>query len=299
MVNQAAARWAGRRLGTVVTLRDHTELRALVSELKTIRGFAEALSAQAHESANQLHTVISLIELGRAEQALAFATTELAVAQQLTDPVVGGVGEPEVAALVLGKAAEAGERGVDLVVADDVDLPAGRRRPAGPGHDRGQPARQRDRRGAGRQASRAGCGSAPRTLGPDPACRAGAELRVADSGPGWTAEADQRVFERGYTTKPTDRRARPRHRAGPGGAGGAPLRRRRGGDQRGGRGLHGHAAPGRRSPSARRPSRNPRRAERTARRDRVGDGRTSEYRDRAAQRWHDPPSTIDTLRIRR
>ena len=34
------------RLGTVVTLRDHTELRALVSELKTIRGFAEALSAR-------------------------------------------------------------------------------------------------------------------------------------------------------------------------------------------------------------------------------------------------------------
>ena len=52
VVNQATARWAGQRLGTVVTLRDHTELRALVSELKTIRGFAEALSAQAHESAS-------------------------------------------------------------------------------------------------------------------------------------------------------------------------------------------------------------------------------------------------------
>ena len=74
VVNQAAARWAGQDLGTVVTLRDHTELRALVSELKTIRGFAEALSAQAHESANQLQTVISLIELGRADE------LELAVA---------------------------------------------------------------------------------------------------------------------------------------------------------------------------------------------------------------------------
>ncbi|HEX8518986.1 MAG TPA: histidine kinase, partial [Pseudonocardia sp.] len=43
VVSQAAARWAGQHLGTVVTLRDHTELRALVSELQTIRGFAEAL----------------------------------------------------------------------------------------------------------------------------------------------------------------------------------------------------------------------------------------------------------------
>ena len=89
VVNQAAARWAGQHLGTVVTLRDHTELRSLVSELKTIRGFAEALSAQAHESANQLQTVISLIELGRADEALRFAATELAVAQHLTDVVVG------------------------------------------------------------------------------------------------------------------------------------------------------------------------------------------------------------------
>jgi sensor histidine kinase regulating citrate/malate metabolism len=126
VVNQAPARWGGQQLGAVVTLRDHTELRALVSELKTIRGFAEALSAQAHESANQLQTVISLIELGRADEALRFAATELAVAQHLTDVVVGRVGEPELAALVLGKAAEAAERGVDLRVDDDIDLPAGR-----------------------------------------------------------------------------------------------------------------------------------------------------------------------------
>ena len=125
VVNQAAARWAGQHLGTVVTLRDHTELRALVSELKTIRGFAEALSAQAHESANQLQTVISLIELGRADEALRFAATELAVAQHLTDVVVGAVGEPELAALVLGKAAEASERGVELRVDDDLEVPAG------------------------------------------------------------------------------------------------------------------------------------------------------------------------------
>lgn len=75
VVNQAAARWDGQRLGTVVILRDHTELRALVSELKTIRGFADALSAQAHESANELNTVDSLIELGRMDDALSFATS--------------------------------------------------------------------------------------------------------------------------------------------------------------------------------------------------------------------------------
>jgi two-component system, CitB family, sensor kinase len=201
VVNQAAARWDGRRLGTVVTVRDHTELRALVSELKTIRGFAEALSAQAHESANQLHTVVSLIELGRAEQALAFATTELAVAQRLTDLVVGGVGEPEVAALVLGKAAEAGERGVDLVVETDVDLPAGRADPrdlitiVGNLLDNAIDAAVE---APGPRWVRFGA----RTVGADDD---ELELVVADSGPGLDAEQAGRVFQRGYSTKSTDR----------------------------------------------------------------------------------------------
>ena len=165
VVNQAAARWAGQHLGSVVTLRDHTELRALVSELKTIRGFAEALSAQAHESANQLQTVISLIELGRPEDALRFAATELAVAQHLTDVVVSRIAEPELAALVLGKAAEAGERGVELQVDDDIEVPCGRRRPARPRDDRRQPARQRGRRARSRTdragAASGGSGSRP------------------------------------------------------------------------------------------------------------------------------------------
>ena len=202
VVNQAAARWAGQDLGTVVTLRDHTELRALVSELKTIRGFAEALSAQAHESANQLQTVISLIELGRADEALRFAATELAVAQHLTDVVVGAIGEPELAALVLGKAAEAGERGVELRVDDDLEVPAGVADPrdlvtiVGNLLD---------------NAVDAACDSpAPRWV----RMEAGTvtvdgveelEIVVADSGPGLGPDAAAHAFERGWSTKSTDR----------------------------------------------------------------------------------------------
>lgn len=119
----------GEHRGTVVTLRDHTELQALAGELEGQRGFTEALRSQAHEAANRLHTVVSLIELGRPEAAVEFATAELELAQALTDQVVAAVAEPVLAALLLGKAAEAAERGVDFRVSqdsrlDDAVLPA-------------------------------------------------------------------------------------------------------------------------------------------------------------------------------
>ncbi|WP_327268263.1 ATP-binding protein [Streptomyces sp. NBC_01218] len=115
----------GERRGTVVTLRDHTELQSLSGELDSERGFSQALRAQAHEAANRLHTVVSLIELGRAEEAVGFATAELELAQALTDQVVGAVAEPVLAALLLGKAAQAHERGVELVLAGDSRIDDG------------------------------------------------------------------------------------------------------------------------------------------------------------------------------
>ncbi|WP_127502105.1 sensor histidine kinase [Actinoplanes solisilvae] len=118
IANQRVIRSEGQTVGTVLTLRDHTELRALTGELDSVRGLTEALRSQAHEAANRLHTVLTMVELGRTEEAVRLATAELEVAQQLTDQVVGAVSEPALAALLLGKSAQAAERGVQLVVDD-------------------------------------------------------------------------------------------------------------------------------------------------------------------------------------
>ncbi|WP_104045271.1 sensor histidine kinase [Arthrobacter sp. ZGTC412] len=102
--------------GTVATLRDRTEIEALGSELETMRTLSDALHAQTHEHANRLHTMVSLLELGRTQEALAFATKDLELSQQLTDDMVSSVDEPVLGALVMGKVAEAHERGVQLDV---------------------------------------------------------------------------------------------------------------------------------------------------------------------------------------
>lgn len=125
VLGTAPAMWEGRRLGTVATLRDRTDLEHLTGELDSARGVTEALRSQAHESANRIHTIVSLIELGHVERALDFATDELAVTQQLTDDVVAADTEPALAALLVGKSAQASERGIDLRIAPGAQWPTG------------------------------------------------------------------------------------------------------------------------------------------------------------------------------
>ncbi|GAA1060995.1 sensor histidine kinase [Agromyces bracchium] len=108
-----------RRVGTVTTLRDHTRLQELTGELATMTTLSDALRSQAHEFANRLHTIIALIELGRPEDAVELASSELALSQALADRLLSAVEEPVLLALLLGKAAQAGERGIRF----EVDLP--------------------------------------------------------------------------------------------------------------------------------------------------------------------------------
>ncbi|MFD1830197.1 MULTISPECIES: sensor histidine kinase [Streptomyces] len=196
----------GERRGTVVTLRDHTELQALTGELDSVRGFAEALRSQAHEAANRLHTVVSLIELGREREAAEFATAELELAQALTDQVVAAVAEPVLAALLLGKAAQANERGVELVLAGDSRVDDGVLPEDLPPRDLVTV--------LGNLIDNALEAASPESAGPAAAApgtarvtvtvRASREellLRVADSGPGIAPDEAGEVFRRGWTTK--------------------------------------------------------------------------------------------------
>lgn len=119
VVNKTPAVWSGRVVGSVITLRDHTDLQAISGELDSAKGLADTLRSQNHEAANRLHTVVSLIEMGRPDDAVEFATRELEVAQRLTDRVVTAVEEPVLAAVLLGKSAQAQERGIDFTVDAD------------------------------------------------------------------------------------------------------------------------------------------------------------------------------------
>lgn len=183
--------------GSVMTLRDRTELQELVGEIDSIRTLSEALRAQTHEHGNRMHTIVSLLELGRIDDATEFITESVQASQGLTDRVLALADEPALAALLLGKNDQARERGVRLDVAIEPGAP-----------------------GTGLSASDAVSlvgnlidnAIDAAAVGPEPrsvtfslgVAGAGVRLVVADSGIGFDPALGDRVFEYGVSTKPAD-----------------------------------------------------------------------------------------------
>jgi two-component system CitB family sensor kinase len=108
-----------QQLGWVVTFQDRTESEALKRSLDEVTGLADTLRAQSHEFANQLHTLVGLVELGHYAEAVEFVTGLSAARGELTDQLVEAIGEPKLAALILAKVSLAGERDVELRLLPD------------------------------------------------------------------------------------------------------------------------------------------------------------------------------------
>nr|WP_246094818.1 sensor histidine kinase [Streptomyces roseicoloratus] len=103
--------------GAVATLRDRTELETLGRELDSTRGLIDALRAQDHEHANRMHTLLGLLELEMYDEAVEFVTEVAGVHRATAEQVTEKVHDPLLAALLVGKAAVAAERGVSLRLA--------------------------------------------------------------------------------------------------------------------------------------------------------------------------------------
>lgn len=109
--------------GAVATLRDRTELEQLGRELDSTRGLIDALRAQDHEHANRMHTLLGLLELEMYDDAVEFVGEVVGDHRATAEQVAEKIHDPLLAALLVGKAAVAAERGVALWIADATLLP--------------------------------------------------------------------------------------------------------------------------------------------------------------------------------
>ncbi len=109
--------------GAVATLRDRTELEQLGRELDSTRGLIDALRAQDHEHANRMHTLLGLLELEMYDDAVEFVGEVVGDHRATAEQVAEKIQDPLLAALLVGKATVAAERGVALRLADRTGLP--------------------------------------------------------------------------------------------------------------------------------------------------------------------------------
>jgi two-component system CitB family sensor kinase len=195
VVSRVPVRIRGRVVGAIATFRDQTELEELARELQGARTSADTLRAQAHEFANKLHTIAGMLELGWHDEAVAYITRATRQQQEWLDELPRRIADPALAALLIGKASVASERGIIFSLSPDSRLEA---------HDglgdvlativgnlvenafdvvEGRPRREVSLRIGDRDGD--------------------IHLEVRDSGPGVPPALAARIFEAGYSTKAT------------------------------------------------------------------------------------------------
>ncbi|MGN9906033.1 ATP-binding protein [Phytohabitans sp. LJ34] len=194
VMNQMDVTKDGHRLGSVTTLRDRTELAQLERELGSFRSSTELLRAQAHEFANQLHTISGLIQIGEHDEVVRYVDALARHRESLDLALTSRIHDTAVAALLMAKSAQAAESRVQLRISERTSL------------DRLDPADSADVAtvvgnlvdNAIDAATAGDPGWVEVELRQDAST---VEIVVRDSGPGVAAELAQEVFSHGFTTK--------------------------------------------------------------------------------------------------
>ncbi len=199
VVNRMPVIRQGRELGSVVTVRDRTELEGLLRELDSVDALTEALRAQQHEFSNRMHTVAGLIELGDRETAIGYALDVSADTAARAEAIRARVEAPEIAALLIAKTTVAAERGVVLELSEDSRLAE-------------TPINVNTVISIVGNLIDNAIDAAPG--GPEPSnvtvrltsCEERVMIEVSDTGPGVPKELGAQIFTDGFTTKPPEGR---------------------------------------------------------------------------------------------
>lgn len=202
-IGLAAALLAGRLTRRIAGDLPASAVRDAVSSYESVRTLGEALRAQTHEHGNRMHTAVALLELGRTDEAIGILTETSRQSQELVDQVAARRdGDPTVGALLLGKAAQARERGVEWSAHIDPAAPRSTLSPVDAVSVVGNL--------IDNALDAAAAGPEPRwvRVAFTPAPGGALRLEVSDSGPGVPAHLRERIFEHGFSTKPAGAQGR-------------------------------------------------------------------------------------------
>lgn len=200
IVNRLPVKQGNDIIGVVASFRPRDELDQVSRQLTRIQQYADTLRSQTHEYSNKLHTIAGLIQIGATDEALALIGSEVSDHQALIHLLLEAVPDPVIAGCLLGKYNRAREMGLKLIID-----PGSRMMTVPDALPRDQlvsvlgnlidnaleATRQHHDSGGEVHMSMS-------DLGHD------LIFEVEDQGPGIPPDDQERIFEKGYTSKPGD-----------------------------------------------------------------------------------------------
>lgn len=114
----------GRDLGTVLVVRDRTDVESLTRQLDAVQLMSTVLRAQRHEFANRLHLLNGLLQSGHVDEAAQYVE-ELLGSGPLGSAIPGidAIRDTFLQAFLAAKAAAAREAGVTLTIGENTWVP--------------------------------------------------------------------------------------------------------------------------------------------------------------------------------
>ncbi len=114
----------GRELGTVLVVRDRTDVESLTRQLDAVQVMSTVLRAQRHEFANRLHLLNGLLHSGHVDEGLQYLE-ELLGSGPLGSalPRIDSINDAYLQAFLAAKAASAREAGVTLMIGENTWVP--------------------------------------------------------------------------------------------------------------------------------------------------------------------------------
>lgn len=105
---------AGR--GLVVTFRKKEEIDMIARELSQVQTFSDMLRAQTHEYANNLHTIVGLIQIGAYDEVLRFIADETEGHRKLIRFLAEKLPDRVLSSMIIGKYMHASEQKVNFTI---------------------------------------------------------------------------------------------------------------------------------------------------------------------------------------
>lgn len=109
-------------VGSVITIRTMTEVNKMAEELTGVNRIVEALRARTHEFSNKLHAISGLLQLGSFEQAQKYVTSVARDEKSLVSCILSNFRVNAVAGLLMGKASEAEEKRIKFWIDPESSL---------------------------------------------------------------------------------------------------------------------------------------------------------------------------------